>query len=105
MALSTLRKQFRIPSMTTESLFTVSRDYVGLRKQAVVTDVAEFDALLMEAQATKEAGRLELLSRAVSLYQGDLLPGFYEDFILLERQRLADKWQQALRDLIGLLQK
>jgi predicted ATPase/DNA-binding SARP family transcriptional activator/Tfp pilus assembly protein PilF len=105
MALSTLRKQFRIPSMTTESLFVVSRDYVGLRKQAVVTDVAEFDALLMEAQATKEAGRLELLSRAVSLYQGDLLPGFYEDFILLERQRLADKWQQALRDLIGLLQK
>ncbi|CEK20141.1 tetratricopeptide repeat protein [Chthonomonas calidirosea] len=105
MALSTLRKLFRIPSISTESLFIANRDYVGLRKQAVVTDVVEFDALLAEAQATKEAGRLELLSRAVSLYQGDLLPGFYEDFILLERQRLADKWQQALRELIVLLQK
>ena len=41
--------------------------------------------LLSEAEVT---ARVEGLARAVELYRGPLLPGYYEDWILPERDRL-----------------
>jgi predicted ATPase/Tfp pilus assembly protein PilF len=40
------------------------------------------------------------LERAVQLYQGDLLPGFYYDWVLTERQRLLQTYLSALHRLI-----
>ena len=42
-------------------------------------------ALLEEAAAGDDA---ETMIQAAGLYQGDLLPGFYDDWILWERERL-----------------
>lgn len=104
-ALAILRKQLQVPGVEGSPLLLAEREAVWLNSAAFVTDVREFELLLAEAHATKEEGRTELLARAISLYQGDLLPGYYEDFILLERQRLADGFQKALHELIRLLEK
>src|SRR5205807_831594 len=41
-----------------------------------------------------------LLMSALDLYTGDLLPGFYEDWILSERDRLHDTYLSALRQVV-----
>jgi len=42
------------------------------------------------------------LRQAIQLYRGDLLEGFYDDWALLERERLRELYLQALEKLIGL---
>ncbi len=51
------------------------------------------------APVGKVAG--DVIGRAVSLYQGDLLEGLYDDWILVERERLREKYLHALEYLIG----
>lgn len=46
-----------------------------------------------------EAGRAGL-AEAIDLYRGDLLEGLYEDWALLERERLRGQYQQALEELL-----
>ena len=41
-------------------------------------------------RAGSPAEQSTLLQHAISLYQGDLLPGFYDDWVLTERNRIAD---------------
>src|SRR5262249_45178147 len=50
-------------------------------------------------RADTEVERISFLTQAVALYQGELLPGFYEDWILPQQQRLASLCLQALREL------
>ena len=40
---------------------------------------------------------------AVSAYQGDLLPGFYEEWVTLERERLRAVFEQKMQVLLGRL--
>ncbi len=63
-------------------------------------DVHEFQALLEAARRAPEAERVYLRERAVSLYRGRFLDGFYEDWVLVEAERLQDLYLQALRDLL-----
>jgi DNA-binding SARP family transcriptional activator/outer membrane protein assembly factor BamB len=73
---------------------------VQLRSPLIRTDLAELDQALAEARAAGEpAVRMEALRRADALYRGELLPGFYDDFILRERDRRADQRQQLLLSL------
>ncbi|PDV99055.1 ATP-binding protein [Candidatus Chloroploca asiatica] len=63
-------------------------------------DVAAFQAAL-EAASAAEAGNDPALARmhfqtAVQAYQGDLLPGLYDDWLLIERERLRDACLTAL---------
>ena len=39
----------------------------------------------------------------LSLYQGELLPGFYEDWIVLERERIRGMFDIKMEQLIGQL--
>ncbi|MGH2494670.1 MAG: AfsR/SARP family transcriptional regulator [Ktedonobacteraceae bacterium] len=71
-------------------------------------DVQEFERALSradEAERTKDlkAGR-EALTQAVEVYQGDLLPACYDEWIIPERDRLRQAFLQALDRLIGLLE-
>ena len=85
------------------SVLLADRRTVGLDPGAVTTDVAEFDAALAEAsRAATDPLRRAALERAVSLYGGDLLPGYYEDWALAERRRLRDACVGALRRLAEL---
>ena len=46
---------------------------------------------------------LESLTSNLSLYQGELLPGFYEDWILLERERIQTAFENRMDELVGQL--
>lgn len=73
---------------------------VQLLPSAVRTDVAQFNGCLQAASSTAEhVERARSLSEAVALYRGELLPGFYDDWVLTERARLHEAYLQALLDL------
>ena len=67
----------------------------------VVSDVSRFEAELKEAQRSQTPQeRVIPLRQAVALYQGDLLPGYYEEWAVSERERLAEMCFDALTRLI-----
>lgn len=49
------------------------------------------------------AAAAQSLSRAVTLYQNDLLEGYYDDWVILERERLRELYLQALECLTQAL--
>jgi DNA-binding SARP family transcriptional activator len=100
LALSSLRRQLEPPGIPFGGVLQADRFNVGLNPQAMTTDVAEFEAALrFVAQSGGNGERLTSLQQAVELYQGVLLPGYYEEWVLLEQQRLAEQHLQALQQL------
>src|SRR4051794_23326022 len=86
--LSALRRQLHLPSGAIPIL-EADRFSVGLSTTGVTTDVEEFHAALADAaEAQSDTRRVRLLTDAVDLYRGELLPGYYEEWIVPERQRL-----------------
>jgi TolB-like protein/DNA-binding SARP family transcriptional activator len=75
------------------------RDCVSLERAAVAVDVAEFEQLIGE-------GTMESLTRAAALYRGDFLDGLdvrdaaFDEWLLMERQRLRDLAREALARLV-----
>lgn len=68
-------------------------------------DVTGFEAALKEAKAAKsDSARIELLQQAVNIYRGELLPGYYEDWILSRREELHQAYLTALSQLAKLLE-
>jgi DNA-binding SARP family transcriptional activator len=76
-------------------------------------DVARFEEALDRADkalddldgGSPDRGQArEALERAVAVYEGDLLPSCYEDWIVSERQRLSQTFQRALERLTRLLE-
>ncbi len=69
-------------------------------------DVAEFEAALAAAKtAVSDDDKLHWLETAVSLYTGDLLPGNYEEWIIPRRETLRQAYQDALHQLVSLLEQ
>jgi len=103
--LLSLRRQLEIPGTADPAppLILAHRSDLQL-SPAVTTDVTEFEAGLREADRASDPGtRAEWLARAVQLYQGPLLPGYYDEWVLRERERLAHACLTALRQLAQLL--
>jgi TolB-like protein/DNA-binding SARP family transcriptional activator len=75
------------------------RQSVRLDAAAVTIDVATFERLLSD-------GTPEGLEQAAALYRGDLLDGIglrdpaFEDWLLIERQRLSQRAEEALTNLL-----
>jgi len=68
-------------------------------------DIAEFeDALSRAADASAPDEVQEALERAIDLYEGDLVPGLYDDWIGPERRRLRQSFERALEQLIQVLE-
>ncbi len=116
-ALASLRRQLEPPGVLSGSVLIADRFAVRLNPLTVATDTAEFEAALKALAPInktfltdafflrdKTAGeaRLDRLTRAVALYRGDLLPGFYEAWILGERERLRNHYLAALREIATL---
>jgi class 3 adenylate cyclase len=100
-ALSSLRHQLEPPGVPQGAVLIADRNSVKLNPAAVTTDVAEFEAALQSAERTKSGiERIQHLTDAVELYRGPLLPDYYENWILLEGQRLAKSFFEALRELL-----
>ncbi|MCU0502629.1 MAG: AAA family ATPase [Anaerolineae bacterium] len=67
-------------------------------------DVADFeDALAQADRSDSVLARKEHLRRAVTLYQGDLLPALYDDWLLPRREELRQGYLRTLEQLIALL--
>lgn len=64
-------------------------------------DVAEFESrYALAEQASTPEQRMALLDQAVALYRADLLPDCYEDWCLVERERLQRLHLDALAQLL-----
>src|SRR5262249_6456771 len=97
--LSALRAVLEPVGTLSGSVLQADRLYVRLNASVVTTDVQAFEAAMRavsQAQDTPE--RIEYLRHALTHYTGELLPGFYDDWALRERERLAMRYQEALRD-------
>lgn len=98
--LSLLRKELERPGEA-GSVLATDRTHVRLQPGALLTDVMEFEAALDAARGSDS--RAAALETAARLYKGELLPGFYEDWILSERQRLAERHLDCLEGLAQAL--
>lgn len=95
-ALARLRKC--LASTDTQPI-VADRQSVRLDPDAVTIDAATFEQLLKD-------GAPEAVERAIALYNGDLLDGIgvrdraFEDWLLIERQRLRDMMEEAAATLM-----
>ncbi|HLK60562.1 MAG TPA: BTAD domain-containing putative transcriptional regulator, partial [Chthonomonadaceae bacterium] len=105
-ALSSLRHQLEPPATPPGTLLLADRTSVHLNPEAFTTDVADFDAALQAARQTAdERQRMQHLIQAVRLYGGELLPGYYEEWVLTRQQQYASRYFTALRHLTAHLAK
>jgi len=96
-SLTRLRQGFQ---STISQPIVADRNSVSLDPRVVTTDVATFEQLVRE-------GTPEALEQAAALYRGDLLDGIgirdpaFEDWLLVERQRLRQLAEDALSKLMA----
>lgn len=96
-ALTTLRRGLEPADIPSGSILEADRATVRLVPGTFVTDTAEFETHLRAADRASHAlERADRLVRALDLYTGELLPGFHEDWIGPERERLAEAYLKAL---------
>ena len=103
-ALWSLRRQLEPPGEEYGEVVVADRNAVGLNADAITTDVADFLAALGAVRAAGQPGGREIMEGAVDIYQGEFLSGYYEDWVLHERRRLAEQFHQALSELLSLLE-
>lgn len=101
-ALNSLRKQLEPPGAPPNSVLSADRFHVHLRSEAVTTDVGHFLHAIQEARSqTAPREKAAHLARAVQAYTGELLPGYYEDWVVTERHILENAYTEALRQLVA----
>lgn len=90
-------------------VLVVDHDWLSLNPESDLwTDVAVFEQAYATAEGIPgkqlDPEKAQALKNAVVLYQDDLLPGSYQDWILFERERLQNMYLLMLDKLIGYLQ-
>jgi predicted ATPase/DNA-binding SARP family transcriptional activator len=96
-SLSALRSLLEPPGIAPGSVIVADGTSVGLNPLAITTDVARFEALLDRAEGTLDPDqRADLLRQAVVLHHHSLLPGHYDEWIVPQQERLAERQQGAL---------
>jgi DNA-binding SARP family transcriptional activator len=65
-------------------------------------DVDEFTAAIEEADSPDRDAETDALERAVDLYRGDLLAGFYDDWLFADQDRFRTSFLSALERLADL---
>ena len=71
-------------------------------------DVVEFEAAVHKSLSTKEgdlSGAREALEEAARLYQDDLLPDLYDEWLRARREQLRQQFADVLSRLAALLEK
>jgi predicted ATPase/DNA-binding SARP family transcriptional activator len=104
--LSWLRQHLEPPSLPPGTVIAADRAGIRLNPLAVATDVAAFEAALRAAErAASPVERAQHFAEAIEAYGGELLPGFYDGWILQEREWLTDRYFQALRQLLAHMEQ
>jgi predicted ATPase/DNA-binding SARP family transcriptional activator/Tfp pilus assembly protein PilF len=104
-ALSALRQILEPPGTPFGAVLRVDHELVELNRDAVSTDVSALEAALKAAKPAHGPQREARLAAAIEAYTGELLPGCFEQWAFLERQRLADAVLEAYEALIALREK
>ena len=95
-AAASLRRQIEPPCVPSGSILIADRSSLRLNPLACHTDVGEFEAALNAAARTAAPEKKRaFLEKALGLYSGELLPGFYDEWILEERERLTALYEDA----------
>ena len=100
-ALAALRQQLELPHTVAGSVILADRSHIGLNPAAFVTDVHAFEARIRigrDVSGTSD-DRFRAHTQAIELYTGELLPGYYEEWIFPQRDQLAEQYLSALRQL------
>ena len=88
---------------------TVTHDWIEIRLKGLWLDVDWFERLCGTCHGTtgKKLNKSEaqMLKKAVQLYKGDLLDGWYQDWCLLERDRLQNLYLLTLDKLFAYSDK
>jgi predicted ATPase/DNA-binding SARP family transcriptional activator len=78
-----------------------SRHSIRLEQDATYkSDVGVFVTLLQQAENATGQDQIDAWEQALALYSGPLLPGYYEDWLLVARERLRDRFLDVLLNLI-----
>ena len=96
-ALLALRRQLEPFGCPPGSILVTDRTSIRLHPQICTSDAAEFEAALRgAARSASQAQKREKLDQALLLCEGgELLPGFYDEWILEERERLQALCEDA----------
>ncbi len=89
-----------------DCFLTASRQTVQWRLDApCVVDAWEFQTAVSQAQQTPSpADQQSYLQQAIAVYHGDLLPGFYDDWVLSVREVLRQQYLTTLEKLLSLFE-
>ncbi len=82
-----------------EAPYLIADDiHIGFNSDSPFTsDAAEIEKIDIARASTDE------LIRTLSIYQGELLPGFYEEWVVLEREHLRSIYEQKMDSLVNRL--
>ena len=100
-AISSLRRQLHPPELGPGSVLVTDHHSLAINSQTVTTDVDEFERLVKAADRSEsDSEKIQHLSQAVDLYRGELLEGFYEEWIFNKRMHLGDLYDKSLQQLV-----
>jgi DNA-binding SARP family transcriptional activator len=103
-AICTLRKLLSNCSASLQNCILLEEGYYRLCPTVwVVTDVEEFDSRYEQGRCLEKTNRIEAAAeyeRAIELYRGEyLLDDLYEDWTMVERERLSNAYMDMLERL------
>src|SRR3990170_868634 len=89
-----------------DSFLEVDSQFIRWKTDASIQlDVKQYRDSLAQAKSSKEEQvRIRHLQEAVNVYRGELLQGFYEDWILVQREELHQAYLNAMTQLAKLLE-
>ena len=96
-ALTSLRRQLEPPG--SPPVLIADYTHICLHPDAFSTDCAAFESGIAAARNLPLTEHRNALQAADALYHGELLPGFYEEWVLAERRRLAQIHHGVLMEL------
>jgi WD40 repeat protein/class 3 adenylate cyclase len=91
-----IRKAIPNQSLTAEQDYLLSDEYT-------ITFNRDADAWLDVAILERPDHDPQSLTSSLSLYQGDLLPGFYDDWVVFERERIQNLFESKMERLVEML--
>jgi predicted ATPase/DNA-binding SARP family transcriptional activator len=102
-ALHSLRCQLEPPGIAPGAVIIADAATARINLIACITDVAEFESEIQAAERTSDLNeQAQRLDAAAALYRGELLPGYFDEWVLQERPRLAEAFLQVLHALSTL---
>ena len=104
-ALHELRRLIEPPPIEKDTFLIATRNSLRLNAQALSTDIADFDRLIVQTTLTtsmeEKAG---LYASALALVKGEFLSGYYDEWIVEEQTRLTNAYDCARLDYLRILE-